>query len=375
MNDDTRIERQLPQILADLGAGSSPDYAEIILARTAAARQRPGWVFPERWLPMSALTQRMAAAPRVSWRALAVLALLVLALVSAALYAGSQQRRLPAPFGPAANGVIPYVSNGDLFAGDPITGESRLLVGGPEGDALPQFSPDGTRLAFIRDVGTTSIKPIDIYVAGADGSDPTKITPEPIWDSKSISWTPDGAQPRGHFEARRRHQQARPVRRGRQRIGRDDRDGRAGWTSCGSGRPMDGRSCIRALVDGKLGLFAMDADGSNPRPLAEPTDPASRWTFPSAGRPTPPTAPRFLQRPYEHESDGNGCCQLWVMNADGSDPHPFVPENVPAWSGQAVLSPDGTRIAYWWNPNDGPPTASRSFVPTVRVLSSETGPG
>ena len=42
MNDDTRIERQLPQILADLGAGSRPDYTETILARTAAARQRPG---------------------------------------------------------------------------------------------------------------------------------------------------------------------------------------------------------------------------------------------------------------------------------------------------------------------------------------------
>ena len=56
MNDDTRIERQLPQILTDLGAGSRPEYTEIILARTAAARQRPGWVFPERWLPMSALS-------------------------------------------------------------------------------------------------------------------------------------------------------------------------------------------------------------------------------------------------------------------------------------------------------------------------------
>ena len=43
-----------------------------------------------------------------------------------------------------------------------------------------------------------------------------------------------------------------------------------------------------------------------------------------------------------------------VMNADGSDPHPFVPDNVPGCSDQAVPSPDGTRIAYWWNPNDGP---------------------
>ena len=165
---------------------------------------------------MSALTQRMAAAPHVSWRALAVLALLVLALVSAALYAGSQQRRLPAPFGPAANGVIPYVSNGDLYAGDPITGESRLLVGGPEGDALPQFSPDGTRVAFMRDVGTTSIKPIDIYVAGADGSDPNAdhagadlgfevdlLDTGRGQTSLSISKVDAGSQP------------ARPVRRGR----------------------------------------------------------------------------------------------------------------------------------------------------------------
>ena len=347
MNDDTRIERQLPQILADLGAGSRPDYTETILARTAAARQRPGWVFPERWLPMSAFTQRMAAAPHVSWRALAVLALLVLALVSAALYAGSQQRRLPQPFGPAANGVIPYVYNGDLFAGDPITGESRLLVGGPEADALPQFSPDGTRLAFIRDVGTTSIKPIDIYVARGDGSDPTKITPEPIWDTKSISWTPDG----GHLAV------ISSVDAASNRLDLYDAAGSGSVETIATAagmdfarfRPPDGREIMyRALVDGKWGLFATDADGSNPRPLAEPTVPAE-MDFSFAGATYTADGNQIL---YQH-GDEDGCCQLWVMNADGSDPHSFVPENVPAWSGEAVPSPDGTRIAYWWNPNDG----------------------
>ena len=72
MNGDTRIERQLPQILTDLGAGSSPDYTDSLLARTAATRQRPGWVFPERWLPMSAISQRMAVTPRLSWRLVAI---------------------------------------------------------------------------------------------------------------------------------------------------------------------------------------------------------------------------------------------------------------------------------------------------------------
>jgi Tol biopolymer transport system component len=297
---------------------------------------------------MSAISQRMAVAPRLSWRVVVVAALLVLALVSAALYVGSQQRRLPAPFGPAANGVIPYVYNGDLFAGDPITGESRLLVGGPEGDAAPQFSPDGTRLAFIRDVGTTLIKPIDIYVAGADGSDPRRITTKPIWDSKSISWTPDG----------RSLAVISKVDAGTNRLDLYPAtgDGTVETIATAAGmdfvrfRPPDGQEIMyRAFMGGKWGLFAMDADGSNRRTLAEPTVPAEMDRSFSGATYTADGSQILYQR-----GDEDGCCQLWVMNADGSDPHPFVPENVPAWSGQAVPSPDGTRIAYWWNPNDGP---------------------
>ena len=175
---------------------------------------------------MSALSQRMAAAPHVSWRALAVLALLVLALVSAALYAGSQQRRLPAPFGPAANGVIPYVSTVTCSPAIRSLANPGSSSEAPKATPSPQFSPDGTRLAFIRDVGTTSIKPIDIYVAKGDGSDPTKITPEPIWEFEVDLLDAGRGQPRGDLHGRRREQPARPVRRGRQWIGRDHRDRR-----------------------------------------------------------------------------------------------------------------------------------------------------
>ena len=57
---------------------------------------------------------------------------LIALLVAAALaYVGSQ-RRVPAPFGPARNGLIPYASNGDIYLGDPITGQTRLLVKSPE---------------------------------------------------------------------------------------------------------------------------------------------------------------------------------------------------------------------------------------------------
>jgi WD40-like Beta Propeller Repeat len=346
MNGDTRVERQLPQILTDLGAGSSPDYAETILARTAAARQRPGWVFPERWLPMSAITQRIAAAPRISWRAAAVLALLILALATTALYFGSQQRRLPQPFGPAGNGVIPYVSAGDLYVGDPVTGESRLLVGGPEADALPQYSPDGTKLAFIRDVGTTSIKPIDIYVVPNDGSDPRRITHEPIWNWKWIAWTPDG----------RNLAVISQVDAGANKLELYDATGSgsvetiatAGLMDFALFRPPDGREILfRGVVDRKSGLFAMDADGSNIHSLLLSTDPADNefWggaTYSADG------SRIFYTRTYERETaDGSTCCSLWVMNADGSEPRQFIRNPGTAWDGQPAVSPDGARIAFW----------------------------
>jgi Tol biopolymer transport system component len=376
MNGDTRIERQLPQILTDLGAGPTPDYTDTILARTAATRQRPGLVFPERWVPMSALTQRMAAAPRISWRTVAVLALLILALVSAALYAGSQQRRLPAPFGPADNGLIPFVANGDLFLGDPLTGESRLLISSPEADALPQFSPDGTRLAYIRDVGTTAIKPIDIYVAPQDGSSETKITPEPIWNWLYIAWTPDG-------------QGVAVVSKDSASTHRLDV-----YDAAGSGsfetileapqldfvefRPPDGSEILfRARLDGSYGLFGMDADGSNVHPILLSSDPENQDFWGGAAY-TPDGSRIFYTRPYVRETaDGSTCCSLWVMNADGSDPHQFIPIEGKAWDGQPAVSPDGSMVAFWHVKDSAqvavaPADGSGSFITTGPEMTDRT---
>lgn len=345
MNDETRLDRRLPQVLADLGAGRSPDYTESILARTAATRQRPGWVFPERWLPMSALTQRMAAVPRFSWRAAVVIALLVLALAAAALYAGSQQRRLPAPFGPAANGGIPYVSGGDLFIGDPVTGMTRLLVGGPEDDAYPQFSPDGTHVAFIRDVGDAAIKPVDIYVVRDDGSDLRKITPEPLLDVAAISWTPDG---RGIAVVS-------PLDAGTDKL--------VIYDSAGSGssktiatvpgmdfvqfRPPAGDALLYRVGErGASGLYAMDADGSHVHPLVLSSSPGDNdyWggaTWSADG------SRIFYTRPFAQPTSTGACCSLWVMNADGSDPRQFIPNDGTAWDGQPTVSPDGRKVAFW----------------------------
>ena len=92
MSSSERYERRLPELLDELAAPRTPAYFDDILGQVGRTRQRPGWTFPERWLPMSAVSERLAAAPRVPLRAVVVAALLLLAA-----------RRRPSPSSPAAS--------------------------------------------------------------------------------------------------------------------------------------------------------------------------------------------------------------------------------------------------------------------------------
>ena len=185
-----RFERQLPMALTDLAVPQTPDYLTDILGRTAGTRQRPAWASIERWLPMELVTTRVPLT-RMPWRQIGVLALLaILVIASLALYAGSQQRPLPAPFGPAANGSIVFAMDGDIYTADPRTGVSKAIVTGPERDSEPVFSLDGTRVLFGRpsDSGPGRL----LFVSRDDGSAVVQVTPEPLRGVSSWSFSPDG---------------------------------------------------------------------------------------------------------------------------------------------------------------------------------------
>ena len=189
MNQTDRLDRELTAWFGETAAPSTPDYTDDIIRGTARLRQRPRWTFLERWIPMSETTLRRLAAPPIPWRTVAVLALLVILLVAAvAFYAGSRPK-LPAPFGQAANGLVAYAANGDIWTVDPVSGSRTTVVDGPETDSIPRWSLDGTKLAFFRNDRGGSIP---AFVTVADGS--IVVGKEDVigLDPESINWSHDG---------------------------------------------------------------------------------------------------------------------------------------------------------------------------------------
>jgi hypothetical protein len=194
-----RFERDLPDLLAQLAPRAVPDYRDDIVRQTAHIRQRPAWMFPERWLPVSVVTSRAFAAPPIPWRVVGLVALLLLALAVGLVFVAGSQRHVPAPFGPAANGLVAYEAGGDIFTADPLTGVAKAVVSGTQMDLRPVFSRDGTHFVFER---TTDIyMPGRLIVARPDGTDLVVVTPEPVAGldpgpaaSAQYTFSPDGTE-------------------------------------------------------------------------------------------------------------------------------------------------------------------------------------
>ena len=184
-----RIERRLPEILTRISVPQVPDYTDDILGLTARRRQRPGWTFPGRWLPMNIAVLRPAVA-RAQWRPIGIVILLILALAAAALaYIGSRPRLAPF-YGPAANGSLVYARHGDIYIADANLKQERLLVGGPEKDDTPAWSADGGTLFFGRAVQGGGV----VMAADADGGNVRQLNSNLIsgTTTEGFALSPDG---------------------------------------------------------------------------------------------------------------------------------------------------------------------------------------
>ena len=158
---------------------------ERTLERTRGARRRPRWLVPDWWFPMQN-TARLQSVWRPAPSLIALVALLiVLALIAVAI--GGSHRRVPAPFGPAANGSIVYDANGTIQVVNQAGTGVRTLVTSIPNPSGPQFSPDGTQLAFWGDNA-----PDSLYVADSDGRNVRRIATG-LWitTDRPPQWSPD----------------------------------------------------------------------------------------------------------------------------------------------------------------------------------------
>ena len=144
-----RLDAELPDLLEDLAAPRVPEYADVIFERLATAPQRSRWTFAGRWLPAPVARHRVPKAPVASWR-LIVVGLVVLALAAAAIVAVGSRPRVPPPFGLASPGAIGYVADGRIWLAGPDGSGAHPISADGGNDVHPVFSPDGTKLAFVR---------------------------------------------------------------------------------------------------------------------------------------------------------------------------------------------------------------------------------
>lgn len=155
--------------------------------------RRPAWRIPERWIPMDT-TARFRPVPRVAPLFIALALLLLVAVVA---YLVGSRPKLPPPIGPADNGRIAYVSEGQLWLAGSDGSNPRAITSDRLVKGVPHFSRDGTKVAFLAFDSSQAAKAADAHanliVADADGSHPVTIAEDVMW-MRYVDISPDSSR-------------------------------------------------------------------------------------------------------------------------------------------------------------------------------------
>lgn len=343
MTLERRLERDLPDILADLAAGPYPNYIDDVLTSTARRRQHAAWPLPERWLPMVEIARQPVLAPAVPWRSISIAFMTVAFLVTAVTAFVGSLPRLPKPFGPAANGLVAYAAGGDIYTADPVSGHATAIVSGPETDIGPRYSPDGTLVVFARMVDSGRG---NLYVARSDGTDPTRVTPEPMAFTESrlgepweqYQFSPDGRSLLIAAEDNHGFPTISIVKVDGSGA-RDLAPGMAAFEP--SFRPPDGAEILFVGHNGNTrtfeGLYAIDPSTDRIRTIIEPSP-----EFGLAGATWSPDGSKIAY--WSWTQSDSITAETHVVSADGTGDHALPVPADAVWNAGSEWSNDGTRL-------------------------------
>jgi Tol biopolymer transport system component len=228
-----------------------------------------------------------------------------------------------------ANGRIAFVSSvvgsSDIYTMNPDGSDRKQLTFSQEFEGQPVWSSDGTKIAFTRSSGPLS----EIFVMNADGSDQRRLT---SGDDNSPTWSPDGIK-----IAFWRRDAPNTTRGGIFVMNADGSDQRAVASSFdGPAWSPDGLK----LAFGSGGIYLIKVDGSNRTQITQPAD--LDWDVDNAPAWSPDGSKITFTRGTECFFGGCESAQLWVVNADGSNPTKLTD----IWAFTSAWSPDGTKIIF-----------------------------
>jgi Tol biopolymer transport system component len=262
---------------------------------------------------------------------------------------------------------------GDLLAIDPTVGVVRRLTRGYR-DAVPQWSPDGSRIAFERADGA-------IYIINADGSHLRRVASgnHPTWspDGRRLAftrgsqatftggvfvidtngrhlheivkrfrvsgaeWSPDGQRIAYDAEQPDIWNEIRIVNQdgsGDRRLvgGLRDNAVRPVWSPDGSTV-----ACVRFIGGGSTSrIHLIKADGTNDRGLTDETSP-------SVDEQDPSWSPDGRQIAFVRDVSGRVLLsEVDLINADGTNQRTLVRQTQGGWGWAPSWSPDGRRLAF-----------------------------
>ena len=236
--------------------------------------------------------------------------------------------------------------NPEIYVMDDDGKNQRNLTNNANADYQPSWSPDGKRIVFISErdghVDPRGWTTSEIYVMGADGSNPQNLTDNPS-DDRDPSWSPDGRRiafvsdrdPKfPHFNVYVMDADGSDPQNITNNV---DGNRYPSWSSDGKRILFSARR--KGHVENRFGIteeiYVMDADGGNERRLTENRN--NDWD--------PVWSPDGKRIAFSADRKGTFAeLDIYVMDADGGNEQQLT--NQRGWDADPSWSPDGKRIAF-----------------------------